>query len=268
MSTQQAAGTRYRKAFFDLQLVFATRVAEVSGLPTPRALLEYTNLYVRFGLGRDFNPSNPVWLAFLDGIEGAGDLGEWTYRFYLQRAGTPAGPRVAASFGCFSYGPAGENRIRLHFQNRDAAGSSSLGADCAAQRRAELAALFAHVRQSLHEQVRVTGVSWLYNLAAYRRLFPASYVATPRVLIDRFQTMPLWGQFLDRHGRIKAHLAGPFVDRLRHLTSVERLHECFPLQVLSVEAPVRTFYDYYAIPSRAASSAAGHASRCRPRSNS
>jgi hypothetical protein len=44
----------YAKAFFDLQLQFAHKVTELSGLPLPRVLLEYTNLYIRFGLGRDF----------------------------------------------------------------------------------------------------------------------------------------------------------------------------------------------------------------------
>ena len=55
----------YAKAFFDLQLRFAQRISELSGLPLPRVLLEYTNLYVRFGLGRDFRPGNPVWQAYL-----------------------------------------------------------------------------------------------------------------------------------------------------------------------------------------------------------
>ena len=42
----------YAKAFLDLQLQFAERVTALSGLPLARALLEYTNLYIRFGLGR------------------------------------------------------------------------------------------------------------------------------------------------------------------------------------------------------------------------
>jgi hypothetical protein len=39
----------------------------------------------------------------------------------------------------------------------------------------------------------------------------------------------------------------PFLERLERQVSVERLHECFPLQVLTVEAPVREFYDFYGI---------------------
>jgi hypothetical protein len=236
----------YAKAFFDLQLQFADKVAELSGIPFSRVLLEYTNLYVRFGLGRDFDPVHPNWLAYLAGLQNSHDRREWTYRFYLTRAEAMAGPVVVATFGCFSYALLGEDRIRLHFQNADTVGHSSLGVACLAQRRADLAALFGHVRHNLPERVRVVGVSWLYNLEAYRRLFPISCVATARVVSDRFQSMPLWGQFLNRHGGLKESMTRPFLERLGRQMSLEHLHECFPFQVLTVEAPVRELCDFYA----------------------
>ena len=158
-----------------------------------------------------------------------------------------AGPPVMATFGCFSYALLRGDRIRLHFQNADTEGHSSLGVACFGQRRADLTALFGHVQRTLSERVQVVGVSWLYNLEAYRRLFPGSYIATARALSDRFQSMPLWGQFLDRHGDIKESMTRPFLECLQRQVSVERLHECFPLQVLTVEAPVREFYDCYGI---------------------
>ena len=40
------------QALLDLQVEFARIVAERTGIPLGRALLDYTNLYVRFGLGR------------------------------------------------------------------------------------------------------------------------------------------------------------------------------------------------------------------------
>jgi hypothetical protein len=115
------------------------------------------------------------------------------------------------------------------------------------QRRADLTALFAHVQRTLPERTQVVGVSWLYNLEAYRRLFPVSYIATARVMKHRFRAMPLWGQFLDRHGGLKAQMTRPFLARLEQQTCVERLHECFPLQVLTVAAPVQEFYAFYGL---------------------
>jgi hypothetical protein len=71
----------YAKAFFDLQLQFAHKITIVSGLPLARALLDYTNLYIRLGLGRGFDPAHPAWREYLAGLQDANDAREWTYRF-------------------------------------------------------------------------------------------------------------------------------------------------------------------------------------------
>ena len=236
----------YAKAFFDLQLHFAHKVAILSGLPLARVLLDYTNLYIRFGLGRGFDPDHPTWCEYLAGLQDANDTREWTYRFYLRRPYAMAAPAIVATFGCFSYSRLSGDRIRLHFENADTDGNSSLAIDRRGQRLADLAALFGHVRQTLDQSVQVVGASWLYNLHAYRRLFPVPYLETAHV-IHRFQNMPLWGQFLDRHGEVKANMTRPFLERLECQSSLDGVGECFPFQVLSVQASVREFYDFYGI---------------------
>ena len=238
----------YAKAFFDLQLQFAHKVAILSGLPLARALLDYTNLYIRFGLGRGFDPAHPTWREYLDGLQDANDTREWTYRFYLRRPDAMAAPAIVATFGCFSYSRLSGDRIRLHFENADTDGHSSLGMDRRGQRLADLTALFGHVKRTLPQPLQVVGASWLYNLDAYRRLFPIPYLATAHV-IHRFQNMPLWGQFLDRHGEVKVNMARPFLERLECQSSLDGVGECFPFQVLSVQASVREFYDFYGIKS-------------------
>jgi hypothetical protein len=57
--------------------------------------------------------------------------------------------------------------------------------------------------------------------------------------------MPLWGQFVDRHGAIKERIARQFLDRVERQANGDGLDRCFPLQALSVEAPVQDFYDFY-----------------------
>lgn len=236
----------YAKAFFDLQVQFAEKVTALSGLPLTRALLEYTNLYIRFGLGRDFDPAHPVWQEYVAGLWDANDRREWTYRFSLTRPDV-APPNIVATFGCFAYARLSDERIRLHFRNAETDGLSPLAIERRGQRSAELAALFAHVKRTQPQPLRVVGASWLYNLDAYRRLFPASYLATARVLEPRFRHMPLWGQFLDRRGEIKENTTRQFLERLEDQWSMDTLGRCFPLQVLTVEASVQEFHDFYGI---------------------
>lgn len=235
----------YSKAFFDLQIAFAQKVAELSQLPFSQTLLDYTNLYVRFGLGREFHREHPVWQTYLAGLERTGDPQYWTYQFYLTRSEALTAPPVIATFGCFSCALSSNNQIRLHFRNTETGGHSPLSLERIKQRREDLTRLFKHVEQSVNENANVVGVSWLYNLEAYRRLFPSSYTMSARVIEPRFQSMPLWGQFLNYHGEIKENLTRPFLECLEQQSRVDHLQECFVFQVLKAEASVTQFYKFY-----------------------
>jgi hypothetical protein len=237
---------KFSKEFFDLQIRFAGRVAELSGMALEQALLDYTNLYVRFGLGRDFDAGHPIWINFVTGLRRAADRAQWTYDYSLTHDHHPGPPSVVATFGCFSYAREQPERIRLHFENIEA-DRAPLGVDCIAARRAELRALFEHVKHTQQGVEAAAGVSWLYNLAAYRRLFPETYLATERIAGQRFRNMPLWGQFVDRHGTVKAAAATVFLDRLSRLSDMEHLAQCFPLQPLAVEAPLPEFYRFHGL---------------------
>lgn len=236
----------YARAFFDLQLQFAIVVSELSGRPLADALLEYTNFYIRFGLGREFDRAHAGWQEYLAGLAGAADGREWTYRFYLERSHA-GGPPVVATSGCFSYSRLPDDRLRLHFANAETDGSSPLGHQNRARRVADLTALFAGIRETERSPLRVVGASWLYNLEAYRRLFPRSYLATARVLLGRFRHMPLWGQFVDRRGEIKHALAHRFLERLRRQSSTADLDQVFPMPMLIVEAPAEDFYAHFGV---------------------
>ena len=53
--------------------------------------------------------------------------------------------------------------------------------------------------------------------------------------------------FLDRHGSIKQSMGDQFLERLAQQSSLENLDQCFPLPVLTVEAPVQEFYAFYGV---------------------
>lgn len=164
----------FAKEFFDLQYSFAERVNALSGIPLERALFEYTNLYVRFGLGREFNIAQETWQAYVT-------------------------------------------------------------------------ELFEHRRPTVGEDVPVVGVSWLYNLEAYRRLFPPEYGSSALPIRAGFRSMPLWGQFLDRHGKVRESMTRPFLRSLGEQSSLADIDQCFPLPLRTARAAAAEFYQFYEI---------------------
>jgi hypothetical protein len=236
---------RFDKAFFDLQVRFAQAAARSAGVPLERALLDWTNLYVRFGAGRDFDERHPLWAAYIEGLGITSDVAAWTWQ-YLQRCPVHrAAPCMVAARGCFSYERVGEAAVRLHFNAQAHRGEASpLGSAEAHVRRDELRALFAHLCE--HECAAdsiVYGTSWLYNVPAYRRLFPDAYLATAQP-VPRLRALSLWGQCLDRRGGVRTAVADEIMRRSALLGRDTRPEACFPLQALAVSAPAAIFYEY------------------------
>jgi hypothetical protein len=118
---------------------------------------------------------------------------------------------------------------------------------CQQRLRPELRELMGYIR-SMHPEARtVLGRSWLYNLAAYRRLYPPSFLATVTALPIMYTGLSLWGQFLDRHGRVKHEAGTHFLERIAAATTLEALNACFPLEILRAECRVVEFYRFYGL---------------------
>ncbi|MEM5315304.1 hypothetical protein [Paraburkholderia sp. JHI869] len=238
-----------QRAFYDLQVRFARTAARLADVPLAAALLDCTNLYVRFGAGRAFDRTHPLWEGYVRGLDGHASVDEqceWTWR-YLQRCPTQQGaPAVVATFGCFSYAHEPHGGVRLHFNAQTDSGMSPLDLRQLAARRGELRALIRHLRGSLRESGcapgdrLVHGTSWLYNLPAYRRLFPADYVASAQP-VARLRALSLWGQFLDRNGCVRNDAAAVLLARIERISAFADVLPCFPLQALAVQASVEVF---------------------------
>jgi hypothetical protein len=167
------------------------------------------------------------------------------YRYYLTEPEAKTAPPVEATFGCFSYELRAGNVVRLHFRNIDSDDESPLSRARVDTRRGELTALSAHLRSSASPDTPIVGASWLYNLRAYRRLFPPAYVSSARPIQSAFRSMPLWGQFLDRRGEIRESMAASFLQALAKTSKLDGLDGCFPFQALAVTTPAREFFDFY-----------------------
>jgi len=209
-------------------------------------LLSFTPLYLSFGLPRDFDRKNPTWAAFVNGLPARGDLIDWTHAFYL-RHHTNGSVEADPTFGCFYYAPWPGNRVRIHFRNGEGTDVGPLGQARSAERRAELTAMFTHLRQVLPPGATIVGGSWIYNIEAYRRLFPPAFLATAKVGANEYQFIAQWGQFLDRDGEVKPALARSFLDGLEGRATSDSLKDCFPYRVLRLESAIDVFYDFYGI---------------------
>lgn len=226
----------YSRGFFELQLAFAAKVALLSGCPLSETVGTHTNIYVRLAMGPRLDPASPDWMAYTSELAVARDPVALTYRLYCQRAHMRAGPTVTVSVGRFGYAHVDQDHVRLHFDPSGQTPDSPLALSNQVRRREELVALLQHVVASC-PRVRVIGASWLYNIPAYRRIFPQPYLDQLHPIEPPFQRMPLWGQFLRRDGRLRDDPSATFRKRLAASTGVDDLASCFPFQVLMAVVP-------------------------------
>ncbi len=241
---EEAEGLR---GYFEVQLLFAQTLAARTSRPLADTCLEVTNLHRRLGLGRTEGGASPGWARYAAGLARCGSPAErldWTLAFFVE---TTPEPSTSLKFGCFSYElQEAETVVRIHFGARDSEdGQGPLASGKVDRRRAELRDLFGHVRAQHPRARSVRGGSWLYNLEAYRRLFPADYSASrflpARVRLDGTSS---WGQLLDFRGEVKPEVRQALVANLAHL-DVAAPWTAFPLRALAAEAPIGSFHGFY-----------------------
>lgn len=143
-----------------------------------------------------------VWQAYLDVLRQDGLDAAGTHQFYLDRSDVipkfPPGPR----WGCFSYDYYDTMRaVHLHFGNLDEPEPGALSAARKDARLGELWAMFAAIRRDHPDVETVRGHSWLYNREGYRRLFPASYLASATAARPNLQARSVWGSSCRAIGR-------------------------------------------------------------------
>jgi hypothetical protein len=238
--------------YFSLQLRLAEVISEKIASPLAEVVLQYTNFFRRFGLGHQPDAMHsPEWQRYADTLNTLQTHEErvrWTQEFFRQSApeSLPPGQR---RFGCFSVDPADkEDVVRIHFGNYENDDIGPLSHAKIDKRKQELKTMFTYIKKVYPRAKEVQGGSWLYNLEAYRRLFPPEYGDSREVLKEgsRLQGSSRWGQFLDHKGGVKPELREQFLENLKYL-DMNRLWEVFPLPTFRAHAPIQAFYEYYGI---------------------
>ena len=230
------------KDYFNLQILFARKVAQSTGENLNEILFAYTDFYRRFELG---NPQkeNSFWQEYLKKITNENIL-EVTYQTYLDQRGVNFYKDMG--FGCFSFHVQDGEVVFTHFKNAEQSGMSPLARERVPVRVLELKEMFAHIKKNFPEAKIVKGRSWLYNLPRYCELFPPEYTTLKKVETGEFQSMPLWGQFLDYNGNVKAEPKNQLLANLKNV-DMAHLSDIFPFQVMKVETGIENFYRFYGL---------------------
>lgn len=240
--------------YFEAQLRLAGRMAELTGAPLGEMTLSHTNLHRRLGLGVwRSGPPAEGWRPYAQALEAAPDLAAQvalTCGAFVDAPDEVLPHPGQTGFGCFAHEPAGDDGVvRIHFYNRDTDDDGGpLASAKIARRRAELRALVASVRTQ-HPNARVIrGGSWLYNLEAYRRLFPPDYAASraPHPPPIGLRGTATWGQVIDSREAIRPAIRDAVVANLPTLDP-EAPWLAFPYRMLAVEAPIESFARCYGL---------------------
>ncbi len=239
--------------YFELQLLFAERLAELGSLSMTEAVGRYTNFHKRFGLGAiEAAPPSLAWTRYTQALEPLGSTRArlaWTKAFFAGQA-EERSPDYRREFGCFACDPPDEAGVlRIHFLNRDDPGDPGpLSQESIPRRRRELRDMFTFVQRHHPSALQVRGGSWLYNFEAYRRLFPPEYGESraPMTGFRRLTGSSSWGQFLDRREAVRPDLRARFLENFTGLDPAAPWR-AFPIAPLITSAPIALFYAFYEI---------------------
>ena len=252
MDEDRAARAERLGPYFEVQLRFAARMAELADLSLGEAAYRHTNLSRRFGQGIPvLTPPTEPWLAFTARLEAAGSLAEQVAlsQAMFRSAADEALPLPGQErFGCFAFEPPKDGVVKIHFNNKDTdEAGGPLTSTKVGRRRAELAAMTRRIAERHPEATHISGRSWLYNLEAYRRLFPPEYVASRAAASGpvHLTGTSSWGQMIDSREAVRPTLRDALVANLADLDP-DAPWTAFPLRVLAVQAPVMTFVRFYA----------------------
>jgi hypothetical protein len=245
------------KQIFQFQYNVAKEIARITGMSVLEAVVRYTSHLRTHAFPYPHDDAGRLRYGVSAGhlVDGAYEdyttyIAGGKHRYHPETWG-----EVAAQYGCFSYDiKRGTKKAHMHFDNREYDPTHSpLSFEQRTARLQELHDLFAHMRQYKGDVETVMGNSWLYNLHAYRSLFPREYTAHRQPVRDvsTWKLNGVWGQFIQADHTLNKKRAEQLMTALRAAHAGDDietvLYESLPLKVLSVRGPVNAFYDMYGI---------------------
>ena len=221
-------------SYFWLQVDFAKRAGGLAQMPFRQAALTYTS-YVEscVALGCKWD----------DGFGYATPTATVARRYHEFHHDVRPGSGQER-FGCFAYDyDACRRTARVLF----AAHPGCLGNAESSVRSSELRSLVAAAISRHAALERIVGQSWLYNVPAYKRLFPLSYVASATVVNGWFRSGALWSQVRTPDGGVRRGVARAVLTAVECIKTPYGLDQCFPYRVLAPSASIADFLEHFGL---------------------
>lgn len=254
------------KDFFEFQFKFAQLMAERRGISLTEAVMEYVPIIRKATHAIDEKGNE---LDLLEGVTEDTML-EFAWATSVARKKllntdpTPYFSEKDSRYGCHSYDYEEEAKtVRLHFFNTEAeeewvdgkdVSTSPLSEEKIPRRKHELTQMFQEVRAKHPEANYVRGCSNLYNLEAYRRLYPPTFTVGDIDYHPKRWKMGLaiWGQFLGGKDKLpgeygfKKELAEEFLRKVKEVP-LDKLADALPMPPRTARGDIQDFYDFYGI---------------------
>lgn len=253
----------YPKGLFDTQYEFSKIMAEREGTTLIDAIEKYAPLLNKAIRTEDEEKKLMPGLTD-ENLAEAGYAEVLERRKSYSKDGLKYHDEKEGRFGCFYYRYNEVSKtVAPHFFNAEAEEEFVEGKDVSKgplskekldRRKAELTEMFRDIRTKHPDAKYVRGKSNLYNLEAYRRLYPPTYEVGD---VDYDPALwkgntDIWGQFLGGNNKapgeygFKQELADGFLKKAKEVP-LERLVDAVPMPPRSAQADIQDFYDFYGI---------------------
>lgn len=241
----------FPREYFDAQVAFAIKWSDLTGEDLAMALAQKTPAEKRVG--------ESAWKECVEALSSANSrdaITDMLYAAYTQSQ-TPILQEAPAEIGKIigaQYLPETQT-IKVHFHSQPHGAPNVFGDEYLTARRESALRAVQAAYEAHPEAVRVVGGSWLYNLTAYRESFPSIFTEDLRRLVPpeltkavpnsvggmSFKGNSLWGQFINRHGWVRADRYADFMSAVDGARTTDDLIEAFPLQPLLASSTVQEF---------------------------
>jgi len=232
------------KEYVDLQVRFVKKLCEIDKAPFDLYFMIYADapnmLRMDFKI---WHPNLPDFREFSNLLVNSTDYTTTIYDFAIKKLGEIPRDPFKSPYGFFYRNILKSAFIlEMHTQyDEPILGIHPLDHRRFEETKGNLYTMMKEAKEKFPNLTWVTGNSWLYNIEAYRRLFPKEYLDTGKFNTHSFHGLGLWGQFLNKGLQIKKDVAEEFYKKLDVAQTFEQAMEAFPYMVIGLKAPIDCF---------------------------